>query len=360
MEPILIIIIVLASLWCSYLVVEMILVKVMRKKFKHIIYINGTRGKSTVTRLIGSALRENGFKVFTKVTGSRAVTIDANGVETKIVRHGNANIREQIKTMWWALKNNCDCLVLECMAVRTEYQRISQNMMLNSDIGIITNARLDHTEEMGESVYEIANALSNTIPTNGILVIPKELVNQYTPICKDRNTKIVSCFVDEQDDTIDFIRINKKLALSVCIELGISEENALKAMEHYKEDVGALKVYNREGTAFINGFAINDPDSIKKVYKKMLLAYPNEDITFLINNRSDRPIRALQHIDLLNELKPKKVYVVGAFKHSFKKRVNTNVEYVKNFDLLTDNIIFGIGNIKGPGSDILNYFEKAG
>ncbi|MCL4278741.1 MAG: poly-gamma-glutamate synthase PgsB, partial [Ignavibacteriaceae bacterium] len=34
------------------------------------VHINGTRGKSSVTRLIGAALRESGIKTITKVTGT--------------------------------------------------------------------------------------------------------------------------------------------------------------------------------------------------------------------------------------------------------------------------------------------------
>jgi len=34
------------------------------------IHVNGTRGKSSVTRLIGAALRAGGIKTITKVTGT--------------------------------------------------------------------------------------------------------------------------------------------------------------------------------------------------------------------------------------------------------------------------------------------------
>ena len=48
-------------------------------KLKIRIYVNGIRGKSTVTRLIAGVLREAGIQTLAKTTGSAAMVILPNG-----------------------------------------------------------------------------------------------------------------------------------------------------------------------------------------------------------------------------------------------------------------------------------------
>ena len=43
------------------------------------IHVNGSRGKSSVTRLIAAGLRSGGFKTVAKTTGSSPRVIDENG-----------------------------------------------------------------------------------------------------------------------------------------------------------------------------------------------------------------------------------------------------------------------------------------
>jgi len=61
------------------------------------IHINGTRGKSSVTRLIGAGLRAGKIKAITKVTGTFPRLILADGSEAKIRRKEGANIIEQLE-----------------------------------------------------------------------------------------------------------------------------------------------------------------------------------------------------------------------------------------------------------------------
>ena len=59
------------------------------------IHINGTRGKSSVTRLVGAGLRAGGISTITKVTGTFPRLIIEDGTETYIHRKSSANIIEQ-------------------------------------------------------------------------------------------------------------------------------------------------------------------------------------------------------------------------------------------------------------------------
>lgn len=145
-------IIMLGALFLIYLVIESLRVRQSRQTIEHIIHVNGTRGKSTVTRLIDAGLRAGGLHVYCKTTGTDPMTIDVNGIEAPVVRHGPANIREQISILCRATKQQAQVLVIECMAVHPELQYAAQHQILKADIGVLTNVRIDHTDVMGESV----------------------------------------------------------------------------------------------------------------------------------------------------------------------------------------------------------------
>lgn len=133
------------------------------------IHVNGTRGKSSVTRLIAAGLRTSGRRVIAKTTGTKPRIILEDGQEIPIYRIGRANIIEQLMVVRLAWKRHTDILVIECMAVQPHLQWVAEEKMIRSTGGVITNARADHLDQMGPTVRDVAEALSNTIPQNGVL-----------------------------------------------------------------------------------------------------------------------------------------------------------------------------------------------
>ena len=63
------------------------------------IHVNGSRGKSSVTRLIAAGLRHGGFRTMAKTTGSSPRIIDTNGTDREIQRLRSASIGEQVKLL---------------------------------------------------------------------------------------------------------------------------------------------------------------------------------------------------------------------------------------------------------------------
>lgn len=73
------IILVFTCMYLAYLLWEHRAVGRWRRGIPHIIYVNGTRGKSTVTRLIDGGLRAGGLRVFCKTTGTLPMSIRWTG-----------------------------------------------------------------------------------------------------------------------------------------------------------------------------------------------------------------------------------------------------------------------------------------
>jgi len=361
-----IIVIVLSILYIGYIVFEKLYHNYIRKSFKHVIHVNGIRGKSTVTRLIDAGLRNCGYKVFTKTTGTIPMMINVNNEQNKIKRIGLANIREQLKMMRLAFKEKAEILVIECMAINPELQYITEHQMLQSDITVLTNVRHDHIGDMGNDLNELANALANTIPSKGYFIVgDNDYHHIYKHHMKNKDTEIVVARDYTEANKLETFSDNIKLALEVSRVLDLDKTLFFEGMKNYYHDPCAYMNILLDNTLFLNGFSINDPDSIKIVYDQLIKEYPPLKITILLTVRSDRPSRTIQHIDMISKMKFKKVIIAGSNKFFIKRHLlknsDINLEVFKNIeDLKKEEIIFAIGNIGGIGMKILNYFEENG
>ena len=105
------------------------------------IHVNGTRGKSSVTRLIAAGLREGGLRTFAKTTGTAPRVIDSDGKDRIIHRLRLPSIGEQVRLLSYFSSQKPDAVVIECMAVQPQYQWIAEHQMVKSHIGVITNVR---------------------------------------------------------------------------------------------------------------------------------------------------------------------------------------------------------------------------
>ena len=112
-------------------------------------------------------------------------------------------------------------------------------------------------------------------------------------------------------DPLDTFAENVAVALQVCDELHLNRNDFLAGMKNYRHDPGALAVFTKGNTVFINGFSINDPESTMAVYEDLQKTYPAEEITILLNSRSDRPFRIDQHVEMVAKMPCAKVLLTG-------------------------------------------------
>src|SRR5512143_1945457 len=138
------------------------------------VYVNGIRGKSTVTRLIAGVLREAGIQTLAKTTGSAAMVILPNGEEIPIERRSSPTIMELFNIAKQHLQKETEAIVFETMALFPANQIASQELLVKGNINVITNVREDHQDVMGESLEQIADTLSLMIPHEGTLITAED------------------------------------------------------------------------------------------------------------------------------------------------------------------------------------------
>ena len=332
------------------------------RSFRHVIHVSGIRGKTGVCRLLDAHLRGAGLRVFTKTTGSVPAYIDTEGTEHLLERRGMANIGEQLAMIRRASREGAEILILECMAVQPELQRVSQRDMVRGDVNVITNVRYDHIFEMGESLEEIADALSAVLPAEGALFTADETWFPYfQERCQALGTKAFLCRSGDEGDE------NQAIARAVGAYLGVPAETFSDHIRAYQQDFGAHHLYRQSsGQVFLNLFSANDPQSTRMLLERYL-PDPTEAM-LLYNNRGDRPDRLLLFArHFLPHIRCRKVLVMGearALACRLLRRSGLPVEAVRDWRAALASAegapVVGIGNIKGQAADMVAHFERGG
>jgi poly-gamma-glutamate synthase PgsB/CapB len=354
------------------------------------IHVNGTRGKSSVTRLIAAGLREGGVVTVAKTTGSAPRMIWEDGTETAIVRHGPPNIREQLGVVAAAARRGAQALVVECMAVQPELQLLSERKMVRSHIGVITNVRPDHLDVMGPGLDDVARALGGTIPRRGKTFTAERALLDVL----EEEAKAVGSTLHAVDAThvpesalsgFSYLehRENAALAAAVCEACGVKQDVALRGMMLSKPDPGALRAFRirffQKEITFVNALAANDPVSTRKIWQMVRDRYGGRGpLVVLYNNRSDRLQRAEQfgHV-LATELQADHYLLMGGLARAvydaavrsgmpLEKAVNLEgTSPAKVFETVLDFteehcVVLAVGNIGGQGQDTVDYFRHRG
>ena len=278
------------------------------------IHVNGTRGKSSVTRLIGAGLRAGGYNTITKVTGTFPRMIMSDGTEVTVHRKQGANILEQLKIVEFCSKKKADVLLIECMALQPNYQKITEHQMIKATHGVITNIRLDHLDVMGPTLMDVAKALSGTVPKKAKLFSAEDRLDKFLQNKADKaKTELILAdrtqISDEDMAGFGYIEHveNVALALDICLSLNVGREVALEAMYKTIPDEGALKEFQYScedyQMNFYNALAANDPESSKMIWNNVEQHHgSNSEYVVLFNSRKDRKSRSEEMIAFISGL----------------------------------------------------------
>jgi poly-gamma-glutamate synthase PgsB/CapB len=354
------------------------------------VHVNGTRGKSSVTRLIAAGLRAGGIPTMAKTTGTLPRIIDMQGLEVPIIRPGRTNIIEQLKVFRYFHKRSPKAIVIECMAVNPEYQWICEHRIVHATTGVITNSRLDHILEMGPTIENITRSLCNTLPKNGVAFTSEDKMFWLMR----RMARKVNCKLYRVDrDAVTFADLdrfnhiehadNVALALAVCEHHHIPRDVALNGMVNSHPDAGALRIYEvaegKKTAHFVHAMAANDPESTLAIWQKMKEITPVlGTVCVVLNTRADRYDRTIQLLEMIQEGMPHDfayLFLMGenlervysslprygisqdcAVKIGMAPPEHSYAEIFKRIDNL--GTVFAIGNVGKGGLDIAKYFAS--
>ncbi|MCD8010630.1 MAG: poly-gamma-glutamate synthase PgsB, partial [Lachnospiraceae bacterium] len=326
------VIIILSVCWLLWLIGETVQARRDRRRLFHVVHVNGIRGKSSTARLIAAGLAAGGIPVVCKTTGTDPAVIGVDGKEKPLRRLGPSNIREQLRILHRAASQGAQVLVVECMALQPELQEVSQHRMLQADIGVITNVRMDHMDVMGETLGEIAESLASTVPREGILFTAEtQTVGPLRRRAEALGTRFVQAVpTGEEPEELSFPE-NIALALAVCESLGVARETALEGMRRYRPEPYGLSVWRVGAALFVNALSANDAQSTSMIWERAIerfgAGYPER--VLLLNNRVDRGSRTEAMREMAVLLAPDEIWLMGASQGYLSRRLRRELPAAK-------------------------------
>ncbi|MCX6558937.1 MAG: Mur ligase family protein [Candidatus Aminicenantes bacterium] len=277
------------------------------------IAVTGTRGKSTVTRLVAAALRADGRIVLAKTTGSRPALIGPGGEETEIRRPGPPSILEQRSVVRAAVRMRADALVAEMMSIGPETLRAEAGKILRPHILVVTNARLDHREEMGRTREEIAATLARAFIPGVVAFLPEEeMLPIYAEAARRVGCRLTPISGDPAERrpvvtggaAVEF-PVNIRLAEAVARYCGVDDGRLKAGLAAAAPDFGSLKAWRLRIPEFsppacaVSLFAANEPESTALSLERLALAFPGlpERRVAVLAFRADREDRTRQWLE---------------------------------------------------------------
>ncbi|HOP08370.1 MAG TPA: poly-gamma-glutamate synthase PgsB [candidate division Zixibacteria bacterium] len=296
----------LLSLVVVALIVEKLILQQHRESLQFRIHVGGTRGKTSVTRYIAAGFRACGISTCAKVTGTKAARIDPSGRETAVRRPGGPRLQEQLGVIRWAAGSRAKALVVECMSITPELQRM-ESRIIKPHLLVLTRIRDDHREHLGTSENQVAGMCECIPRESKVLTDDRDNEQIIRSVARARRSKVI--LVPEQtpnpiESGMDSVpEINIALALGACEAVGLDKERALAGIlaEARKYSDRVVSIGLESGQAwFIDGFAVNDIESAQSFvdrWRGKLADFRN--LVVMLNTRSDRPLRSDSFVDWL-------------------------------------------------------------
>lgn len=251
------------------------------------ILVTGSRGKSSVVRLIHSALMANGLKAYGRITGVLPRELTPEGV-VPIFRSSGGHVDEM---KWWlsTLPSDAEAVVMENSAVFPDLQPLAAKWM-EPGLTVITNIYPDHQEAWGADEEDAAAALCRGVSKYSEVVLGPSLKGKdffmemlisagctalhVTPSCEASGS---------------FTETNISTALEACRVAGLSTERSEEAMRSVSADCGDFRVIQQNGSELAFAFSANDITSTISLFE--MLHWDTEETILVFNHRKDRSRR---------------------------------------------------------------------
>jgi hypothetical protein len=310
------------------------------------VLVTGSRGKSSIVRLLHAALAAAGNEAWARVTGVVPREIGPLGERT-LERAAGGHVAEM---RWWLrqLPASAGAVVLENSAIEPELQPLAARW-LDPQLTVFSSAVPDHQEAWGSAPDAAAIALAQGLPRGGRVLLPASL--QEDSVLRhllDQHLCEVE-WIEPLDEPGPFYRaLNRGLALAACRHFGIDASLALDAMRGMPPDPYAFRVARRGGLDFALAFSANDLVSSRDLYRS--LGWPQADTRVVYNHRRDRPLRLRSFLPWLTNGRWREVWLVGDRPDAWNARLP--YRRFRSARQLLDRCkpgdrVFGCGNIAG-------------
>ena len=275
------------------------------------ISVSGTRGKSGTTRDLASVLRLSGLKVLAKTTGSGARYILPDGSEEVVPRRGIISILEQKRVIAKAAALGVDCLVTEIMSIHPGNHKIESQRIIKPHLTILTNFRADHLDVAGGSVTETESVYLNDVSAGTRVFVHRNHISPHLEAGIEEAGAIlvaaepgVSRGLALRSEAGSFrMEENLDLVYAVASHLEVKETDISAGIETALHDTGRPELFTliREGKTiwFANTFAANDPLSTTILMDKIIgeSGIQAKHVAGILSLRSDRAERTQQWIE---------------------------------------------------------------
>lgn len=397
----LILLLVLIAIALGFLVGERIRLDRRRKAIPLLIAVSGTRGKSSVTRMLAAVLRESGRRVLAKTTGAEAALILPDGSERPIHRCGTPSIIEQKRVVRLATEMGVDAAVVEVMSIHRENHIVETQRLLKPDLVLVTNFRVDHTSALGETREAVASALALDVPRGARAFVPRsESLPAFCAPVEAKGGEVIEVLDGAASPLVGGslgglarrFGENIDLVCAAARALDIDDRIIREGLRRSRGDIGALRIWRyREGEDgnerqkpcfLVNAFAVNDPESTGLTLDVVTaaLGFGPERCVGLLNLRADRGDRTLQWVAALRQGFFERfayLYVTGLHARAVErrlKRLNTRAlveaigtrppaettHMVSSKIPVDGGVVFGFGNIAGMGEALIAHWSATG
>jgi poly-gamma-glutamate synthase PgsB/CapB len=267
-----------------------------------------------------------------------------------------------------AQRHQADVIVAEAMAIQPEYLWALEHFYIKATDLVITNVRPDHQEQLGPSPDAMADAITHCVPSHGRVFLATEAATatlKAAAATRKSEVRIVSAPGCEPE------AVNTQLAVAVCHSYGIASKAAAEAMLQVSPDIGIFRIAMLKTDCgplpFANAFACNDTVSLEHLWRHhQPVGVPS---AFLLNPRSDRPIRTMEFLKLLARIAPDAVLFIASCNPALRRQAllegfaRERVHLVPAHQMVErlgklasslplGTVLWGVGNYRGIGAEL--------
>lgn len=283
------------------------MIEKVKQNSRYRVLVTGSRGKSSLVRLLHSAFNHCGVPTYARMTG--VIPRELGPVSSRTIqRSAGAHVEEM---RWWLrqLPGDAEAVVLENSAIAQDLQPLAGQWLL-PQVVVLANILPDHQEVWGPTSNCAVAALIAGIPDRCPVVIPFQLKNH---ILLRGHLQKKGCPVlvaeTQQCNGGDYQQYNVQLALAACRFLDFDQSMAIDGMQSMKPDIFDFHVKFKQGIAFAMAFTANDVASTTNLFNS--LHWQEAETLLVFNHRSDRIGRLNSFVDWINGCGWRDVMFIG-------------------------------------------------